>query len=274
MELVCDSEAMSSSSRPSYAASVWPEDDGWVLVGEGCPDPADAVYAVDTDLAGFSVITMYLLPEVNLQLRPRLLALKPGTRIVSHDWDMGDWKPDQTTVVAVPDKKVGLEKSSKVHLWVVPARVDGLWCGSGLLKGTSIRLTVVRPGRDKPFDVTITRQIIEIKPVKWEVKDDVGVLTITSFSADATRDLKSAMVSVEKSLGHRPRGWVLDLRSNPGGLLDEAVGVSDLFLDRGEIVSQRGRKKGDIDGALRIAHLGRSSVRYEVALFAPDGRRW
>ncbi|WP_296923119.1 methyltransferase domain-containing protein [Polaromonas sp.] len=94
-----------------------------------------------TDLAPASVITMYLLPEYNLQLRPKLLALKPGTRIVSHDWDMGDWKPDRTTVVAVPDKAVGREKSSKVHLWTVPARVDGLWCASGLLRGASIRLT-------------------------------------------------------------------------------------------------------------------------------------
>lgn len=86
-----------------------------------------------TDLSRGTVITMYLLPEVNLQLRPRLLALTPGTRVVSHDWDMGDWLPDRTTVVAVPDKQVGLEKSSKVHLWVVPARVGGLWCGDGLL---------------------------------------------------------------------------------------------------------------------------------------------
>ena len=94
-----------------------------------------------TDLAPASVVTMYLLPEVNLQLRPSLLALKPGTRIVSHDWDMGDWKPDRTTVVPVPNKVVGLEKSSKVHLWTVPARVDGLWCAAGLLRGASIRLT-------------------------------------------------------------------------------------------------------------------------------------
>ena len=94
-----------------------------------------------TDLAAATVITMYLLPEVNLQLRPSLLALKPGTRIVSHDWDMGDWKPDRTTVVPVPNKVVGLEKSSKVHLWTVPARVDGLWCAAGLLRGASIRLT-------------------------------------------------------------------------------------------------------------------------------------
>lgn len=94
-----------------------------------------------TDLAPATVITMYLLPEVNLQLRPALLALKPGTRIVSHDWDMGDWKPDRTTVVAVPDKVVGREKSSKIHLWTVPAKVDGLWCASGLLRGASITLT-------------------------------------------------------------------------------------------------------------------------------------
>lgn len=94
-----------------------------------------------TDLAPATVITMYLLPEFNLQLRPALLALKPGTRVVSHDWDMGDWKPDQTTVVPVPDKKVGLEKSSKVHLWIVPARVQGLWCGTGRARGARLQLS-------------------------------------------------------------------------------------------------------------------------------------
>lgn len=94
-----------------------------------------------TDLSAATVVTMYLLPDVNLQLRPSLLALEPGTRIVSHDWDMGDWKPDRTVVVPVPDKKVGLEKSSKVHLWVVPAQVEGLWCGAGLLRGTSLQLS-------------------------------------------------------------------------------------------------------------------------------------
>ncbi|MBI5279246.1 MAG: class I SAM-dependent methyltransferase [Burkholderiales bacterium] len=93
-----------------------------------------------TDLSRATVITMYLLPEVNLQLRPKLLALKPGTRVVSHDWDMGDWKPDRTLVVPVPDKKIGLDKSSKVHLWTVPARVDGLWCGTNLLGDFSLRL--------------------------------------------------------------------------------------------------------------------------------------
>jgi SAM-dependent methyltransferase len=84
-----------------------------------------------TDLSRASVVTMYLLPAVNLQLRPRLLALAPGTRIVSHDWDMGDWLPERTLTVDVPDKPVGREKVSRIHLWVVPARVQGAWCGAG-----------------------------------------------------------------------------------------------------------------------------------------------
>ena len=93
-----------------------------------------------TDLSPASVVTMYLLPEVNLQLRPRILALRPGTRVVSHDWDMGDWEPDKTITLDVPDKSVGLEKRSKVHLWLVPARIEGDWCGTGKAKGVNLRL--------------------------------------------------------------------------------------------------------------------------------------
>jgi SAM-dependent methyltransferase len=73
----------------------------------------------ETNLSQASVITMYLLPEVNLKLKPALQKLKKGTRIVSHDWDMGDWLPDRTETVSVPDKKVGLDKRSKIMLWVV-----------------------------------------------------------------------------------------------------------------------------------------------------------
>lgn len=84
-----------------------------------------------TDFSQASVITMYLLPDVNLALRPKLLALKPGTRIVSHDWHMGDWQPDAELRVAAPDKPLGLDKSSRVMLWTVPARIEGRWCGIG-----------------------------------------------------------------------------------------------------------------------------------------------
>jgi SAM-dependent methyltransferase len=93
-----------------------------------------------TDLSPASVITMYLLPEVNLQLRPKILQLRPGTRIVSHDWDMGDWQPDRTITVDAPDKSIGREKSSKLHLWIVPARVQGDYCGTGKHKGVTLRL--------------------------------------------------------------------------------------------------------------------------------------
>ena len=101
-----------------------------------------------TDLGRATVVTMYLLPEVNLQLRPRLLALAPGTRIVSHDWDMGDWAPDRTLKVDVPDKAVGRDKFSRVHLWRVPAQVQGLWCAAGV----SLALTQ----RFQAFSATLT----------------------------------------------------------------------------------------------------------------------
>ena len=113
--------------------------------------------------------------------------------------------------------------------------------------GTSVRLTIVRPGRDQPFDVTVTREIIELKPVKWEVKNGVGVININAFSNNTGQAVRAAIAGIEKSLGHAPTGYVIDLRSNPGGLLDEAVDVSDVFLDRGKIVEQRGRQRGDYE---------------------------
>ncbi len=113
--------------------------------------------------------------------------------------------------------------------------------------GTTIKLTIVRPGREKPFDASITREIIEIKPVKWEVKNGVGIININGFSKATGASVRAAIVSIDKSLGHRPPGYVIDLRSNPGGLLDQAIEVSDAFLERGEIVSQRGREKRDIE---------------------------
>lgn len=113
--------------------------------------------------------------------------------------------------------------------------------------GTPVKITIVRPGRDKPFDLTLTREVIELKPVKWEVKNDVGIININSFSKNTGAGVRAAILGIEKSLGHKPAGYVIDLRSNPGGLLDQAIEVSDSFLDHGEIVSQRGREKNDIE---------------------------
>ncbi len=113
--------------------------------------------------------------------------------------------------------------------------------------GTSIKLTIFRPGRDAPFDVTVTRAVIDLKPVRWEVKDRIGVISITGFSEQTGADVVSAVSSIKKSLGGNPLGYIVDLRSNPGGILDEAVAVSDAFLSSGEIVSERGRDKRDIE---------------------------
>jgi len=81
----------------------------------------------ETDLSPATVVTMYLLPELNEKLMPRLLALKPGTRIVSHDGGIGDWPPDERLEMRTPEKPVGMGGASRVELWVVPAKVQGTW---------------------------------------------------------------------------------------------------------------------------------------------------
>ncbi len=112
---------------------------------------------------------------------------------------------------------------------------------------STIRLTIVRPGRDKPFDVTLTREIIKLQPVKWEIRDRVGVLNVNAFNKTTGQNVRAALAAMDKAAAGRLLGYVIDLRSNPGGLLDQAIEVSDAFLERGEIVSQRGRNSGDIE---------------------------
>ncbi|WP_106638678.1 S41 family peptidase [Allosphingosinicella vermicomposti] len=113
--------------------------------------------------------------------------------------------------------------------------------------GTDVTVRVVRSGRDKPFDVKITRAMIEIKAVKWEVKDGVGILNVNAFNRTTTPLAAQAIAEMEKQPGGPPLGYILDLRSNPGGLVDEAVGLSDVFLEGGEVVSSRGRRAGDVE---------------------------
>lgn len=113
--------------------------------------------------------------------------------------------------------------------------------------GTSVKITIVRPGRDKPLDLAIVRERIELRPVKWEVKEGVGYININSFSGNVGEQVHSALLSIDKATGGKPIGYVVDVRSNPGGLLDQAIDVADDFLSSGEIVSQRGREKTDIE---------------------------
>ena len=111
--------------------------------------------------------------------------------------------------------------------------------------GTKIRLTLFRPGRDQPFDLTVTRGVITLEPVTWKLEKDIGVVSVNEFSRDVGVNVNKAITDLRRQAGGRLTGLVLDLRENPGGALDEAVALSDLFLTKGDIVSQRGRNPQD-----------------------------
>jgi carboxyl-terminal processing protease len=108
---------------------------------------------------------------------------------------------------------------------------------------TKIKLTIMRKGSDKPIEVTIVRDIIRVKSVRWHPEGgDVGYIRVTQFNEQTTDGLKQAINDLNAQLGaDKIKGYVVDLRNNPGGLLDQAISVSDTFLEKGEIVSTRGR---------------------------------
>jgi carboxyl-terminal processing protease len=107
--------------------------------------------------------------------------------------------------------------------------------------GTSIRLTIFRPGREEPFDATVTRGVISLEPVTSKLEGQIGVVTVNEFSNDVGKNVFTAIQNMRRDSAGRMSGLVLDLRQNPGGSLDEAIALSDLFLTNGIIVSQRGR---------------------------------
>ena len=108
---------------------------------------------------------------------------------------------------------------------------------------TKTKLTIVRKGADAPLDVAITREIIHVRPVRFHVENgDIGYIRVTSFNEQTTDGLKKAIASISRDVPpEKLAGYVMDLRNNPGGLLDQAVSVSSAFLQRGEVVSTRGR---------------------------------
>ncbi|HEV2956748.1 MAG TPA: S41 family peptidase [Xanthobacteraceae bacterium] len=107
---------------------------------------------------------------------------------------------------------------------------------------TKIRLKIMRPGQEKPIDVSITREMIMVRSVRSRPEGDVGYIKITQFNEQTNDGLKKAISDLSAQIpAEKLKGYVIDLRNNPGGLLDQAIAVSDAFLERGEIVSTRGR---------------------------------
>ena len=107
---------------------------------------------------------------------------------------------------------------------------------------TKIKLTIMRKGQDKPTEVSITRDIIRVRAVRSRVEDDIGYIRVSQFNEQTTENLKKAITDLQNQIpADKLKGFVVDLRNNPGCLLDQAISVSDAFLERGEIVSTRGR---------------------------------
>lgn len=150
-----------------------------------------------------------------------------------------------------------------------------------------ITLTIVRKGTDDPFKVKVVRDMIHINPVRYNVEgDDVGYIRITTFNEQTTENLVKAVKDLEKQLGSNLKGYIIDLRNNPGGLLDQAISVSDSFLDQGSIVLTRGRnleetqrsnaRKGDITDGKQLVVLingGSASASEIVAGALQDHKR-
>jgi carboxyl-terminal processing protease len=149
-----------------------------------------------------------------------------------------------------------------------------------------ITLTIVRKGVDKPFEVTMVRDVIHIRPVKYSAENDVGYIQITSFNEQTTGDLEDAIKHLKKEIGPNLKGYLLDLRNNPGGLLDQAISVSDDFLDEGAIVITKSRnleetqrtnaRLGDITDGKKLVVLingGSASASEIVAGALQDHRR-
>ncbi len=150
---------------------------------------------------------------------------------------------------------------------------------------TDLIVKILRVGSE-PFDLTITRDVIKIQSVRSRVEGNIGYLRVTTFNQQSTKGLEKGIKRIRDELGDKLQGFVLDLRNNPGGLLDQAISVSDTFIDQGEIVSTRGREvddsqrfnatPGDLTGGLPLVVLlngGSASASEIVAGALQDHRR-
>jgi carboxyl-terminal processing protease len=152
--------------------------------------------------------------------------------------------------------------------------------------GTPIKISIRRAGKD-PFDVSLTRETIKVKSVRYRLEGgDIGYIRVTSFTEQSTSGVLDAVEKLKKEAGSKLKGYILDLRNNPGGLLDQAIAMSDAFLDKGEIVSVKARKSedvqrwnakpGDVTGGLPIVVLvngGSASASEIVAGALQDHKR-
>jgi carboxyl-terminal processing protease len=209
------------------------------------PDDAKLVEsAINGMLAGLDPHSSYMEPKAfrDMQVQTRGEFGGLGIEVTMEDGLIKVVAPIDDT----PAAKAGV-MANDVITKLDDEQVQGLTLNQAVEKmrgpvNTKIRLTIVRKGQTKPIEVTITRDIIRVRAVRSKVEDDVAYIRVTQFNEQTTENLKKAIGELQAQIpSDKLRGYVLDLRNNPGGLLDQAISVSDAFLERGEIVSTRGR---------------------------------
>jgi len=132
-----------------------------------------------------------------------------------------------------------------------------------------ITLTIVRKGVDDPFEIKLVRAEIDINPVRYGAEDNVGYIWITTFNEQTTIKLEEAVKRLKEEIGPRLKGYIIDLRNNPGGLFDEAISVADEFLDQGAIVITRGRELNQMERS--YAHPGDVTDGAKIVLLINGG---
>ena len=210
------------------------------------PDDAKLVEsAINGMLAGLDPHSSYMDPksfrDMQVQTRGEFGGL--GIEVTMEDGLVKVVAPIDET----PAAKAGV-MANDIITKLDDEQVQGLTLNQAVEKmrgpvNTKIKLTIMRKGQDKPIEVSITRDVIRVKSVRSHSEgEDVGYIRVTQFNEQTTDGLKKAISDLTNQLGaEKVKGFVLDLRNNPGGLLDQAISVSDAFLDKGEIVSTRGR---------------------------------
>jgi carboxyl-terminal processing protease len=210
------------------------------------PDDAKLVeYAINGMLNGLDPHSSYMDPksfkDMQIQTRGEFGGL--GIEVTMEDGLVKVVAPIDDT----PAAKAGV-MANDIITHLDDDQVQGLTLNQAVEKmrgpvNTKIRLKIMRKGADKPVEVTIVRDIIRVRSVRQRIEgEDIGFIRISQFNEQTNENLKRAIAELSSQIpADKLKGYVLDLRNNPGGLLDQAISVSDAFLEKGEIVSTRGR---------------------------------
>jgi carboxyl-terminal processing protease len=209
------------------------------------PDDGKLVeHAINGMLAGLDPHSSYMEPKAfrDMQVQTRGEFGGLGIEVTMEDGLIKVVAPIDET----PAQKAGV-MANDIITKLDDEQVQGLTLNQAVEKmrgpvNTNIRLTIVRKGQPQPIEVTITRDVIRVRAVRSRVEDDIGYIRITQFNEQTTENLKRTIGELQAKIpAEKLKGFVVDMRNNPGGLLDQAISVTDAFLDRGEIVSTRGR---------------------------------